>query len=63
MNTQDRLNGRCIWGLPTGPCGATPTHPYKGGAFCDPHSPWARNGHPKPGTPAKTDDEQQGPTP
>lgn len=57
--TDDRLNGPCNWGTPAGPCGEKDTHPYKGGAFCDPHSPWARAGHPKPGTSAKTNDENE----
>lgn len=60
---EDRLNGPCIWGTPAGRCGATPTHPYPCGAKCDPHSPWAHAGRPRPGH-LKTDTEpQEGGTP
>lgn len=55
---EDRLNGPCIRGTPTGPCGAKETRPYPAGALCSSHAPWALAGRPEPGSHPKTDDEQ-----
>lgn len=40
----DRSRRRCVYG-----CDAE-AHPYPGGTFCDPHSPWAVAGLPDPRT-------------